>query len=106
MSTTARVAPERTLSQRHEALAKANLARKRRGQLKLDLKAQGVDIRPLLLEPPEWLLTMKVWDALLALPTYGRVRVSKLLGRLQISPVKTIGGLSSRQRAALIAALS
>jgi len=59
----------------------------------------------LLLEPPEFLETAKVVDMLLAVPKYGRVKVNKVLQVCRISPSKTIGGLSERQRAELISML-
>src|SRR5437763_816581 len=91
-------APERSLLQRMEALQRANDIRSRRAQLKRDLKAGRQPIHELLLEPPEYLETAKVFDLLLAVPKYGRVKVNKILSQCRISPSKTIGGLSERQR--------
>ena len=51
-----------------EALARANDIRSRRAQLKRDLKAGRQPIHELLLEPPEYLETAKVFDLLLAVP--------------------------------------
>jgi hypothetical protein len=98
-------APERSLNQRMEALQKANIVRSRRAQLKRDLKAGRVSIDTLLLEPPDYLETAKVFDMLLAVPKYGRVKANKVLQTCRISPSKTIGGLSDRQRAELVAML-
>ena len=91
-------APERSLLQRMEALARANDVRSRRAQLKRDLKAGRLSIHALLLNPPEYVETAKVFDMLLAVPKYGRVKVNKILVHCRISPSKTIGGLSERQR--------
>src|SRR3954453_1826243 len=91
-------APERSLVQRMEALERANKVRTRRAQLKRDLKAGRSSIHDLLLEPPEYVETAKVFDMLLAVPKYGRVKVNKVLVQCRISPSKTIGGLSQRQR--------
>jgi hypothetical protein len=96
-------APERSLVQRMEALARANDVRSRRAQLKRDLKAGRQPIHELLLRPPEFLETAKVFDLLLAVPKYGRVKVNKILSQCKISPSKTVGGLSQRQRTELIA---
>src|ERR1700686_3959340 len=96
-------APERSLVQRMEALQRANDIRSRRAQLKRDLKAGPQPIHELLLEPPEYLETAKVFDLLLAVPKYGRVKVNRILTQCRISPSKTIGGLSQRQRAELVA---
>ena len=98
-------APERSLNQRMDALARANQIRIKRAQLKRDLKAGRLSIHTLLLKPPEYLETAKVFDMLLAVPKYGRVKVNKILGQCRISPSKTIGGLSERQRSELVTLL-
>lgn len=100
--TKAIAAPERSLVQRMEALQRANDIRSRRAQLKRDLKAGRQLIHELLLDPPEYLETAKVFDLLLAVPKYGRVKVNKILSTCRISPSKTIGGLSQRQRTELV----
>jgi hypothetical protein len=97
--------PERSLVQRMEALNKANDIRTRRAQLKRDLKAGRASIHQLLSNPPHWVETAKVFDMLLAVPKYGRVKTNKVLQQCRISPSKTIGGLSERQRAELVALL-
>jgi len=98
-------APERSLVQRMDALQRANDIRTRRAQLKRDLKGGRVSIHDLLLEPPEYVETAKVFDMLLAVPKYGRVKVNKVLVQCRISPSKTIGGLSQRQRTELVSML-
>jgi hypothetical protein len=98
-------APERSLDQRMEALKRANEIRTARAQLKRDLKAGRRSIHDLLLAPPEYVETAKVFDMLLAVPKYGRVKVNKVLQVCRISPSKTIGGLSQRQRAELVSML-
>jgi hypothetical protein len=95
-------APERSLNQRMDALARANLIRTERARLKRDLKAGRLSIHTLLLKPPEYIETAKVVDLLLAVPKYGRVKVNKILVHCRIAPSKTIGGLSQRQRSELI----
>ena len=96
-------APERSLVQRMEALQRANDIRSRRAKLKRDLKAGRQPIDELLLRPPDYLLTAKVFDLLLAVPKYGRVKAGKILSQCRISPSKTLGGLSERQRGELVA---
>ena len=98
-------APERSLVQRMEALERANEIRTQRAALKRDLKAGRRQIHGLLLDPPEYLLTAKVFDLLLAVPKYGRVKVNRILTQCRISPSKTIGGLSERQRGELVSYL-
>ena len=96
-----RVTPERSPDQRLDALSRANEVRALRAQLKRDLKAGRVSIGPLLLDPPPYLETAKVFDMLLALPKVGRVKATKLLQSCQVSPSKTFGGLSERERVEL-----
>ena len=98
-------APARSLDQRMEALQRANDVRVRRAQLKRDLKAGREDIESMLLEPPEWVETAKVFDMLMAVPKFGRVKAARLLNQCRISQSKTVGGLSDRQRAELIGLL-
>jgi hypothetical protein len=74
-------------------------------QLKRDLKAGRRSIHSLLLDPPEYVETAKVFDMLLAVPKYGRVKVNKILAHCRIAPSKTIGGLSERQRSELVSLL-
>ena len=105
-ASTAALTPERSLTQRMEALKRANEIRTRRATLKRDLKGGRVKIHGLLLDPPEYLQTAKVFDLLLAVPKYGRVKVNRILTHCRISPSKTIGGLSERQRNELVSYLT
>ena len=57
------------------------------------------------MDPPDFVETAKVFDMLLAVPKYGRVKVNKVLTQCRISPSKTIGGLSQRQRDELVSLL-
>lgn len=98
-------APERSFTQRMDALKRANQIRTKRARLKRDLKAGRAQIQTLLLNPPEYLLTAKVFDLLLAVPKYGRVKANRILTQCRISPSKTIGGLSERQRNELVSYL-
>lgn len=88
-----------------DALSRANEIRTQRAQLKRDLKAARVSIHTLLMNPPEYVETAKVFDMLLAVPKYGRVKANKVLQQCRISPSKTIGGLSERQRTELVSML-
>jgi S13-like H2TH domain len=102
---TSLAAPERSLDQRMEALKRANDIRTARAKLKKDLKASRASIHSILLDPPEYVLTAKVFDMLLAVPKYGRVKTNRILNQCRISPSKTIGGLSQRQRTELVGLL-
>jgi hypothetical protein len=97
--------PERSLAQRMDALRRANEIRTRRAHLKRELKSGRARIDSLLLDPPDYLQTAKVFDLLLAVPKYGRVKVNRMLMNCRVSPSKTIGGLSERQRAELVSYL-
>lgn len=97
------VTPIRTLEQRLDALRRANEIRSRRARLKKDLKKGTVEIDQILSSPPEFIRTAKVVDILMAVPNCGKVKSAKLLNHCRISPNKTVGGLSERQRRELIA---
>ena len=105
LATAARERLSRSHIQRMDALARANHIRTERAQVKRDLKAGRRPIAALLEQPPSCIETAKVFDLLLAVPRYGRVKVNKVLLTCRISPSKTIGGLSERQRTELVALL-
>lgn len=105
VKTSSLAAPERSLDQRMDALKRANDIRTARAKLKKDLKASRASIHAILLDPPEYVLTAKVFDMLLAVPKYGRVKTNRILNQCRISPSKTIGGLSERQRTELVSLL-
>jgi len=86
-----------------DALGKANTVRSQRAALKADLKHGAVDIRDVLAAPPAYVLTAKVADLLMAAPKCGRVKSARILEQCRVSPSKTIGGLSERQRLELLA---
>ena len=95
-------APLRSLDQRMDALKRANDVRVRRAKLKKDLKEGKVKIEQILGNPPEYVPTAKVIDILMAVPKFGRVKATRFLNTCKISPSKTVGGLSDRQRGELI----
>lgn len=95
-------APSRSLDQRMEALTRANEIRVARAQLKRDLKQRRVRIEQVIANPPDYVLTAKVYDMLVAVPRLGRVKVGRLLTQCRISQSKTVGGLSERQRTELL----
>jgi hypothetical protein len=99
-------APERSLDQRMDALRRANDIRSRRAQLKKDLKSGRVQIKDVIASPPDYVLTAKVFDMLLAVPKYGKVKATRFINHCRISQGKTVGGLSERQRNELVDLLS
>src|SRR5215208_4483277 len=84
--------PERSLVQRMDALSRANQIRTRRAQLKRDLKAGRVSIQNVLLEPPDWVETAKVFDMMLAVPRNGRFRAKKVRKTCGTPPRRPTGG--------------
>lgn len=104
-------APERSLVQRMDALKRANEIRTSRANFKKQMK-NAVSKKDsadrailLLLEPTEDFASMKVWDLIRGIRGFGKVKTSKHLKVCEISPSKTVGGLSPRQRAAIVRAL-
>jgi hypothetical protein len=98
--------PERSADQRRDALALANRIRAQRAILKADLKRGDVSIVTVLGDPPAYLATARIAKLLAALPGYGPKKIERLLTRCQVSPRKTVAGLSVRQRDALLRALA
>lgn len=98
------VIPSRSLTQRLAALELANEIRFHRSQVKRELAAGRIHLSDLLDDP--MCETMRVWDAMVALPKIGRVKANRALVRMRISPSKALGGLSSRQRRELLEVLS
>src|SRR5439155_22505377 len=94
-------APKRSLDQRMEALQRANDIRVRRAKLKKDLKVLQARIEAMLSEPPEYVMTAKVFDMLMAVPKFGRVKAARFLNQCRNSQSNTVGGLSEPQRADL-----
>jgi hypothetical protein len=94
--------PERSRQQRMEALQRANGIRSQRARLKEELKLGTVSICDVLDDPPEYLHTAKVFDIIMAVPKFGRVKTTKILERCRVSPSKTVIGLTPRQRRELV----
>ena len=98
-------APARSAEQRREALALANRVRHQRACLKADLKRGSLSIATIIVDPPAYLTSAKLLDLLVALPRYGQARATRLLESCRISPKRSVGGLSERQRRELLKAL-
>jgi hypothetical protein len=94
--------PTRTPDQRMAALHRANEIRTYRAELKRKIAAGDLDPETVLTRPAPELMTMKVWDLLMAIPAVGRCKADRALRRTRTSPSKTIGGLSPRQRDEII----
>lgn len=87
---------------RASALRRANHVRRRRAEVKQELRAGKVTIFELLADPPDFLMTARLGEILGACPGYGRVRVERLLRRCDVSSLRTIGELTARQRELLL----
>lgn len=97
--------PNRSMAQRMDALHVANEVRSLRANLKRDIKSGRENIVEVLISPPEWTENMKIFDLLMSVPKIGRVKIDRLLRQHKISPSKTIGGMSDRQRNDLVYSL-
>jgi hypothetical protein len=98
-------APQRSLRQRLDALDRANDIRSFRASEKKLIKRRERSALDHLLDPPDRMESMKIFDLLLAMPTMGRVKVNRVLNVCRISPSKTVGGLTERQRVELASML-
>lgn len=105
MATTYIDEQQRALEQRRAGLAKANRHRSYRVALKRDLKAGRRSVADIILDPPPEVATMRIFDLLLAAPKFGRVKVTKILSRGQVSPSREVGKLTVRERCVIIAKL-
>lgn len=95
--------PERSHAQRLSALEEANRIRSKRARLK---EALGNGLSPLeVIDDPDC-DTMKTVDLLMALPSVGRVKSNRMMRRAGVSPSKTLGGMSDRQRRDLLGMLA
>jgi hypothetical protein len=95
-------APTRSLEQRMDALRRANDIRVRRARLKKELKSGDIRVEDVLADPPDYVGTAKVFDMLMAVPKFGRVKAARFLNQCRISQSKTVSGLSERQRQELV----
>ena len=95
----------RRLEQRLEALQRANEIRTLRAQLKRDLKGGRKAIEDVLTQPPEYLTSASILDLLIWTPKRKRIKATRVLRRCQITPSRTVGALTERQRQIIIAEL-
>lgn len=96
--------PSLTPEQRRQALEKAAEARRKRAQIKQQLKNEQLSLRDVLNRAGGDAIVgkMKVSAVLEALPGVGKVRARKLMERLDISSSRRVRGLGSKQREALL----
>ncbi len=96
----------RLLDRRMSALRQANQVRGLRAKLKQDLREGTAHLEQILASGADYLATAEVFDLLVAVPKIGPVKADHLLAIARISPCKTVGALSGRQRVRLIELLS
>lgn len=99
--------PTLTEEQRKEALAKAAEARRKRAQLKEQLKTGRLSLREVLDRRGDGVIgKMKVSTVLESLPGMGKVKARKTMERLDISATRRVRGLGTKQRDALLGDLA
>jgi hypothetical protein len=95
--------PSLTDAQRREALAKAAEARKKRAELKEELRTGRTSLSELLDQTEQDVVgKMKVSQALEAMPGVGKVRAMRIMQRLSISATRRLRGLGDKQKEALL----
>ena len=95
--------PTLTEEQRKQALEKAAEARRKRAELKGQLKSGKLTLRDVLgREGDDTVGKMKVSTVLESLPGVGKVRARKLMEKLDISASRRVRGLGAKQRDALL----
>jgi hypothetical protein len=88
---------------RKAALAKAAEARRKRAELKAELKSGKRNLKDVLAKNNDDTVgKMKVSNVLESLPGVGKVRARKLMEKLDISASRRVRGLGAKQRGALL----
>ena len=91
--------PPLTEEQRRQALEKAAIARRKRAELKDELKRGATSFKDLLGRTQDEIVgKMKVSTVLESLPGVGRVRAKKIMERLDISESRRMRGLGQKQK--------
>jgi hypothetical protein len=95
--------PELSDEQRRDALAKAAEARKKRAELKGQLKSGKRTLEDVLgMRADPTVGKMKVAAVLESLPGVGKVRARKIMEKLEISATRRVRGLGAKQKEALL----
>jgi ribosome recycling factor len=96
--------PQLTDEQRKQALEKAAEARRKRAEIKAELKSGKRTLKDLLSKSGDDTVgKMKVSTVLESLPGVGKVRATKIMEKLDISASRRVRGLGAKQREALLA---
>jgi hypothetical protein len=95
--------PPLTEEQRRQALEKAAIARRKRAEMKEQLKSGRTTLKELLGRTSDEIVgKMKVSSVLESLPGVGRVRARKIMEKLDISDSRRMRGLGSKQKENLL----
>ncbi len=95
--------PPLSEEQRREALEKAGIARRKRAELKEQLKSGRTSLKELVDQTHDEIVgKMKVSTVLESLPGVGRVRARKIMERLDISETRRMRGLGQKQKENLL----
>jgi hypothetical protein len=95
--------PVLTDEQRKQALEKAAEARRKRAELKGQLKSGKLTLTDVLARGDDTVGKMKVSTVLESLPGVGKVRARKIMEKLDISASRRVRGLGAKQRESLLA---
>ena len=96
--------PTLTPEQRQQALEKAAEARRKRAELKAQLKSGNMSLATVLAKDSDKTVgKMKVSSVLESMPGVGKVRARKIMEKLDISASRRVRGLGSKQKDALLA---
>lgn len=96
--------PVLTDEQRRQALEKAAEARRKRAELKGQLKSGKLTLTDVLSrQGDDTVGKMKVSTVLESLPGVGKVRARKIMEKLDISVSRRVRGLGAKQRESLLA---
>lgn len=99
--------PVLTDEQRRQALLKAAEARRKRAELKAELKSGKRTLKDVLSrQGDDTVGKMRVSTVLESLPGVGKVRARKLMEKLDISASRRIRGLGAKQRESLLGEFS
>ena len=97
--------PQLSAEDRARALAKAAASRKRRAEVKAEVKTGRLSIADVfnLSKSDEAVAKMRVFELLESISGVGKVRARSVMERLNISPTRRVQGLGAKQIPALLA---
>ena len=102
------VPPQLTPEQRAAALMQATASRRRRAEIKLQVKTGAITIKDVieLVETDSALAKMRVRELLESIPGVGKIRAAAMMERLGISTPRRLQGLGVHQRSELMKELN